>query len=390
MIETIAILSPIFITLFWSLVFFISYSTENKPKFILGLFMLSAFILYLTHGVYYLGDHLIYFSVEPIYLFVNLSVYPLYYVYIRYLTIESKWTFHYLFYLLPAIIISLASFIFGLMLNNEERTFYFEEFLLHRNFNLFEAFSANWFKMVLFMSARIVFIIQVFYTLFKGVILILQHEEDILNTYSNKKIKLIIGVKHVNISLIVAACTSTVLAIIGRDPFIDNGALLMIPSVILTLVFFVIGYFGNQIVPVKVPDRCKTTDNSIFDQKTKRELKEKLLNLFNDKKVFKNPSLKLCEVSDSVASDCSNISRLINEEFKVNFCDFVNQYRISLAKSMILDDSNNKLSLSDIAREAGFSTEESLVRVFKEYEGMTPSKFKEVMTGLNGKESAFA
>jgi AraC-like DNA-binding protein len=351
--------------------------------------MLAAFFLYIVHGIYFLGDHLLSFSVEPIYLFANLSVYPIYYVYIQFLTIESKLTYRHLLYLAPALIISLASFILGLKLNNEERTFYFEEFLLNRNFNLFETFSASWFKMVIFISARIVFIIQVFYTLFRGVILILQHEEDILNTYSNKKIKLVIGVTHVNVSLIVAACTSIVLAIIGRAPFLDNKSLLIIPSIIFTLVFFVIGYFGNQIVPVKIPDKCEAVDNSIFDQKTKRELKEKLLSLFNDKKVFKNPSLELCDVSESVASDCSNISKLINEEFKVNFCDFVNQYRISLAKSMILDDSNDKLKLSDIAREAGFSSEESLVRVFKEYEGMTPLKFKEVMIGLNGKESSF-
>lgn len=390
MIETIAILSPIFITLFWSLVLIISYSKENMPKFILGLFMLAALFLYIVHGIYFLGDHQLYFRFEPIYLFANLSVYPIYYLYIRFLTLKSKLTYHHLLYLAPALIISLSSNIFGLMLNDAERTFYFEEFLLHRNFNLFETFSASWFKMVIFIIARIVFIIQVFYTLFNGVILILQHEEDILNTYSNKKIKLVIGVKHINISLIVAACTSIILAIIGRDQFFDNGSLLIIPSMIFTLVFFVIGYFGNQIVPVKIPAKCNTIDNSIFDHKTKRELKEKLLNLFNDKKVFKNPSLKLCDVSDSVASDCSNISKLINEEFKVNFCDFVNQYRISLAKSLILNDSNSKLLLSDIAREAGFNSEESLIRVFKEYEGMTPLKFKEVMTGLDEKESSYA
>lgn len=349
--------------------------------------MISAFSLFLTHGIFFLGDHLLYFSVEPIYLFANLSVYPIYYVYVRSLTIENRLTFRHLFYLAPALVISLASFFVGLMLSDQERNFYFEEFLLHWNLNLFDQFSASWFKVVIFIIARIVFLGQVFYTLFKGLILILQHEEDILNNYSNKKIKMVVGVKYININLIIAVCTSIVIAIIGRNLFYDNKILLIFPSVIFMLVFFVIGFFGNQIVPVKIPDRCKIVDTTINDPKTKRELKEKLLTLFNDKKIFKNPELKICDVSDSVDSGCSNISSLINDEFKVNFCDFVNQYRISLAKTLLLDDPYSNFTLSDIASEVGFSSQESFVRVFKEYEGISPGRFKEMMAGLKDQRS---
>lgn len=380
MIETIAILSPIFVSLLWALIFIFSFSRENKLNLLLALFMISAFLLYLSHGLFYETNHLIYFKIEPIYLITNLSVYPLYYLYIRFLTVDQRFKKEHYCHFIPALVIGLSSFIIGLLMNSDERIFYVEEFQYHRNFEAFRSYSASWIRMAIFLLSRIIFIYQVFYALLKGILLIQQHEDRILNSYSNKKGKSLFWVKFMTISFLLTSCVSIVLAIIGRNRFVESKELLIVPSMVFSAMIFLIGFQGNRLRPI--PVKCAGDRNLTANGRTRGEMKEKLINLFQDDKIFKNPELKICDISDSIKEDSSNISRLINDEFKVNFCDFVNQYRISVAKTMLLDATDKQLTMSEIAREAGFVSVESFIRVFKEYEGMSPHKFKEIMEGL--------
>ncbi len=383
MLELVAILSPIFVTLFWALFFIFSYRKEDKPKQIMLVFMISAFLLYVSHAIFFNGKHLLYFQVEPLYLLTNLSVYPLYYLYVRFITVDERFAVRHLYLFLPALFISLASLISGLMINPDARGFYVEEFLYNRNFDSFRISSASWFKMMIFLVGRVLFIILVFYSLLKGIILIQQHEERILNSFSNKTGKSLSLVKVITITFLLTSCMSTVLAIIGRNQFIDSKQFLLIPSVIFSTMIFLIGFQGSKIKPI--PVKCNPENSYLPEEDSGQELKKKLLSLFNENQIFKNPELKICDISQEIKADSSNITRLINDEFKVNFCDFVNLYRISTAKSMILNDSAKKLTLEGIAREAGFHSLESFIRVFKEYEGMSPVKFKEVMDSLKGR-----
>jgi AraC-like DNA-binding protein len=67
---------------------------------------------------------------------------------------------------------------------------------------------------------------------------------------------------------------------------------------------------------------------------------------------------------------------LINEEFLVNFYDFVNKYRVEEAKRLLLDNNRNYKIIA-IAYEVGFNSKATFNRVFKKFTGLTPSDFKE-------------
>ncbi len=99
------LLNPVYVTFFWCLVLNSNTAKGNAPKSFLGKLMAVAFLLYLSHLFYYLPLPAVYHYADPFYLLCNLLMYPMYYIYIRLLTVDEGFSFrkHGLF-LLPAVL----------------------------------------------------------------------------------------------------------------------------------------------------------------------------------------------------------------------------------------------------------------------------------------------
>lgn len=72
-----------------------------------------------------------------------------------------------------------------------------------------------------------------------------------------------------------------------------------------------------------------------------------------------------------------NLSQVLNQHFRLNFYDFVNQYRIEESKKMLLSSDYDNLSVLGIAFNCGFKSKSSFNRYFKKYNEVSPSEFKE-------------
>jgi len=70
------------------------------------------------------------------------------------------------------------------------------------------------------------------------------------------------------------------------------------------------------------------------------------------------------------------LSQVINEQFNLNFFDFVNRYRVEVFKEKIKDTVFRNYSLLGIAFECGFNSKSAFNRIFKQATGLTPSQFK--------------
>ena len=106
------------------------------------------------------------------------------------------------------------------------------------------------------------------------------------------------------------------------------------------------------------------------------ELKEKLLQYMDSNKPYLKSDLKISELADSLTVPYYQLSQLINDEFLVNFYDFINKYRVEEAKKLLIEDRNNYKILA-IAYEVGFNSKATFNRVFKKFTDLTPSEFKE-------------
>jgi AraC-like DNA-binding protein len=112
-------------------------------------------------------------------------------------------------------------------------------------------------------------------------------------------------------------------------------------------------------------------------------LNKGLQKLLKDKQIYTNPDLHLSDVALMLGTNRSYLSRVINDEMNTNFCELINDYRVKHAKAL-LENSDDDISMEDIASMSGFNGISSFYRVFKEKTGLTPGKYRQ--NYLNQKE----
>ena len=127
------------------------------------------------------------------------------------------------------------------------------------------------------------------------------------------------------------------------------------------------------------------TDTIIIDQEIANQpisdevlqFKNQILDLFQTEKLYQNPELTLADIAKKVQSNSSVISKVINQGFKVNFNDFVNQYRIDQVKNAFQNQQHKKNTLLGIAFDCGFNSKATFNRAFKKHTTLSPKQYIE-------------
>ncbi|SHF60022.1 Helix-turn-helix domain-containing protein [Mariniphaga anaerophila] len=376
--KDLIIYTPMYVTFFWALVLLITKRKNNPAKFFLGVFMSAAFLTYLSHAVFFQQNVFAYRIFDPLYVFASLSVYPLYYWYIKLLTVETKYHWINLRMLLPALIFSLATFLLYQLMTKEEQLTYVQGFLLERN-GMIDETTLIKIQELFFYFGRLVFAIQVVFFLVLGRKLVLHYNKRIANFYSNLESKTIFWVNFLLYSFVATSSMSIAFNLIGREIFLDSPALLAIPSSIFSILLFFIGLLGYM-QNHTVVDLEKDENGHLSADQTKYhadQLKPKLTDLFEKKKVYNNSELKITDISQLLGTNRSYVSALINNEFNCSFNEFVNKYRVEEAKKVLAKDINKSFSLNHVADTVGFGSVGTFIRVFKTMEGITPGMYRE-------------
>ncbi len=106
-----------------------------------------------------------------------------------------------------------------------------------------------------------------------------------------------------------------------------------------------------------------------------RVYSERILQYITTEKPYLRHDLKLHELAASLSISTNHLSQILNQEFGMNFSDFVNQYRVKEVQRMFIDPAYNHLTQLAIAHECGFNSKASFNRSFKKITQMTPSQF---------------
>jgi AraC-like DNA-binding protein len=150
----------------------------------------------------------------------------------------------------------------------------------------------------------------------------------------------------------------------------------------LTLVIFVIGYFGIKQKAIDIPNekiepKIKSSyQKSGFKIAEQQQYIQRLLQLMEEEKCYLQSRLSLKDLADKLDLSENNLSQLINEGMQKTFYDFVNEYRVEEVKRKILNPKNAHLTLLGIAFESGFNSKSSFNLIFKKFTGQTPTQFK--------------
>jgi AraC-like DNA-binding protein len=219
---------------------------------------------------------------------------------------------------------------------------------------------------------RIVFILQVIIYLYLNYRLISVHNDHLQEFYSNIEERKLDWVQFFNFSLAITSLASIFAAIMGRDIFNASDLHLAVPSVVFSVMLFLIGLLGNTQREVYT----EQLQHPEFKDKpvSSPGIKKKMENLFEKEMIFKSPDLKIWDLCNMLGTNRTYVSRMINNEYGRNFCNHVNHYRVEYAKKLIGE--NKQITNEEVAELSGFGSVNSLYRAFKLFETKSVGEFR--------------
>ena len=377
MLLDFSIYAPTYVSFTWALILLISSKT-NKARFFLGIFMLMVSMIFLSHVIYFhhLKDIYIYFDL--LFIFGSLSIFPIYYWYIKLLTFRSKIDFKDLIHLIPVLTILAATITTYLFMSKEMRELYVSNYLYGKGY---WNGAVPLIKTQLFLcyTLQLIYFLQIMYSFVKVKSLITDYNENIANFYSNLEDKTLQWPKIILYSFVVTSIFTIFTNFMGRAYFDKWPIILLITCVAYSIFLFALGYFGymqNHTVAIMEQDDF-TPPLNVGENQNDKKIKARLIKLFENEQLYKNPDLKITDIVMKLNTNRTYISTLINEEYDCSFSTFVNQYRVAEAKKALLSEENYNFSIEHISTLVGFGSIHSFIRVFKDVTGTTPGRYRE-------------
>ncbi len=114
------------------------------------------------------------------------------------------------------------------------------------------------------------------------------------------------------------------------------------------------------------------------------EIKQTILQLFENEKFYKESSVSLGTLSKRLDTTRHNTSQVINEHFEMNFFELVNKFRIEEAKQLIAENRFGNLTMLEIAFEVGFNNKVTFNKAFKKETSLTPTQYLRTLDESQG------
>lgn len=395
MLKTAFTMLPMFVSLFWLLMFVVDKDRNKFIRFILVVFFGVAFLLYASHALYFNYEITSYLYFDPIYNFATIAVYPLYFLYVVYLTHETRFRYKYFFLLLPALFMGLASAVLYGIMGLEESNYFVRQVLYHEGIpeNLS---TAGKFQLFRYRIVPVVFTAQLVIIILAGSQHILNFDERVKNFYSNTEGKELRWTRMLFIIFAIFSVFSMIANVLGRSYFLPDEWLVL-PSLIFSVLLFNVGYVSYSqrftATDIRVDEASQSAGEELDEDSEpdylmtlsqNSELKQRLRVLLEEEKIYTQKDLRVIELSSRLHTNRTYISRLFNQEYGKSFSDLINSYRFEEAKQMLVDPGYSLLSINEIANKAGFPSESSFYRIFKKETGMAPGDWRK----LNGRIKA--
>lgn len=122
--------------------------------------------------------------------------------------------------------------------------------------------------------------------------------------------------------------------------------------------------------------QCECGDDNLdnLHDSANDELMQRIRELLEQQKIYTNANLKVSDIAVLLGVNSRYVSECIKQNEGCSVSQFINQYRLEHAKWKLRSES--EIKLSSIWLEAGFASEQSFYRIFKQYTGQTPNEWK--------------
>ena len=112
-----------------------------------------------------------------------------------------------------------------------------------------------------------------------------------------------------------------------------------------------------------------------------QEIYRNIIDLLQTQKLYRDSNLSVTSLAMELNTNERYISRAINRHSHSNFTALINKYRVDEACTL-LQNKNNRLKVSIIAKRVGYGDPSTFYRHFKEITGLTPAQFAEMNDGM--------
>tara|TARA_R110002051_G_scaffold223681_1_gene286904 strand:- start:95 stop:403 length:309 start_codon:yes stop_codon:yes gene_type:complete len=97
-----------------------------------------------------------------------------------------------------------------------------------------------------------------------------------------------------------------------------------------------------------------------------------------EKKLFTEPKLTVEFLANEVDMNAAKLSNIIKLFSENSFNEYINEFRIELAKELLLDENYKSYTITAIGLESGFNSKSTFYSTFKKNTGNTPSEFQKI------------
>ena len=149
------------------------------------------------------------------------------------------------------------------------------------------------------------------------------------------------------------------------------GGPILFSLVLYVMMGFLVRKKNRDAVVEETPLKYK---NNKVDSTKANELIEQLQQKMQAEQIYLNPKIKLAEIAQSVNSSPHEISQVINETLGVSFNQYINQFRVNAACSLLKQ--TNNLTLEGVGKEVGFHSRSAFYSAFKSQMQQTPGQYK--------------
>ena len=142
----------------------------------------------------------------------------------------------------------------------------------------------------------------------------------------------------------------------------------------LFLVCFLLFFSAINVSSVKkVKEQLK---DSYADYQADSEYVDRIMKFMDDEKPYMKSNITLDTLSELIDVPSRELTALLNGHFKMNYYEFINNYRIEEAKEILKADKAHEKTISDIYLTVGFNSKSVFNTFFKKNTGMTPSDYR--------------
>lgn len=399
-IITLILVSPAFMCLVFALLFLNARFSIKHSRYFIGLAMANGCLMFLLNYWYFTKQYSIYAHVHSIHLASVWLAHPSVYLYISSIADQSVLSVKKIFRhsIASFIVLAVSGVVMYGFMDASGREFFVKHYQDYDTY--FKPGSIQNLNFFITRLALLTLIFQILLYFFLITNKLKKHRNLINDFYSNTYEVDLTTLKWLNYGFLLGGFGSGFFRAVMMSLYpgmIENSVLLTsLPVLFIAFFLYVLGQFAlrqrelftelileSQQLLFQHNAKTVAAEADIDDEvRTEGEAmrfeahRKKLIEWFENDKPYLNPDLKIWDLCNKLNTNRSYISQLINQEFNMNFCSFVNQSRLQEAKELLCDKNSHQLTLKCICEASGFNNYNSFVNTFKISQGITPAEFR--------------